>query len=64
MNQPAPNPAIALLLSLIIPGLGQLYKGQAIAGIMWFFLVIVGYVFFIVPGLILHGICCIAAAVG
>lgn len=62
MNQP--NPAIALLLSLIIPGLGQLYKGQALAGAMWFVLVIIGYCFLIVPGLILHAICCIAAAIG
>lgn len=55
------EPAVAVLLSLIVPGLGQLYKGQAINGIVWFCVVILGYAMLLVPGLILH-LCCIAGA--
>lgn len=55
------NPGIAALLSLIIPGVGQMYKGQVLNGLVWFFFVIFGYFLFIFPGLILH-LCCIAGA--
>lgn len=55
--------AVAFLLSLLIPGLGQLYKGQFISAVAWFVFVLVGYVF-IVPGLILHVCCVIGAASG
>jgi predicted RNA-binding Zn-ribbon protein involved in translation (DUF1610 family) len=58
------SPVVALLLSLFIPGLGQLYKGQLINGVVWFIVVVVGYVFLIVPGLILHLCCCLGAATG
>ena len=54
---------VAILLSLIIPGLGQLYKGQFINAVAWFVFVLVGYVF-IIPGLILHVCCVIGAASG
>jgi TM2 domain-containing membrane protein YozV/predicted RNA-binding Zn-ribbon protein involved in translation (DUF1610 family) len=52
---------VAAILSLIIPGAGQLYKGQAFNGLAWFVVVIVGYVIFIVPGVFLH-ICCVLGA--
>ncbi len=55
------NRLLAMLLSLIIPGLGQCYKGQIINGAVWFFLTIIGYVTFIFPGAILH-ICCVLGA--
>lgn len=55
------SPLVAMLLSLLIPGLGQLYKGQPINGIIWFVVVIIGYIALIVPGLILH-LCCIVGA--
>ncbi len=55
---------VAMILSLIIPGLGQVYKGQIINGLVWFVLVIVGYIAFIVPGLILHILCILGAASG
>lgn len=29
------NPATAALLSVIIPGIGQLYNGRILAGILW-----------------------------
>ena len=50
-----------MLLSFLIPGLGQLYKGQLINGFIWFVVVIIGYIALIVPGLILH-LCCIGGA--
>ncbi len=58
------SPGVAALLSFIIPGLGQLYKGSAASGILWFFATMIGYAMFIVPGLILHLICICAAASG
>jgi len=58
------SPGVAALLSFIIPGLGQLYKGQIGTGILWFVVVIIGYALFVVPGLILHIICIVTAANG
>jgi TM2 domain-containing membrane protein YozV len=55
---------VAFLLSFFIPGLGQMYKGQVVNGVVWFVLVIVGYVCFIVPGIVLHMLCAIGAAMG
>jgi TM2 domain-containing membrane protein YozV len=52
------SPGIAAVLSFFIPGLGQLYKGQPINGLFWFGCVVVGYVFFLVPGMALH-LCCV-----
>lgn len=49
------------LLSLLIPGLGQMVKGQPLNGLAWFVLTLAGYVAFIVPGLVLH-VCCIIGA--
>jgi TM2 domain-containing membrane protein YozV/Zn-finger nucleic acid-binding protein len=51
----------AIILSFLIPGLGQLYKGQVFNGIVWFVIVIIGYAALIIPGLILH-LCCIVGA--
>jgi TM2 domain-containing membrane protein YozV/predicted RNA-binding Zn-ribbon protein involved in translation (DUF1610 family) len=58
------SPGIAALLSFIIPGAGQLYKGNIVSGLLWFVATGVGYVAFVVPGLILHVICIFAAASG
>lgn len=55
---------VAALLSLIIPGAGQIYKGNVLSGIGWLIFVPLGYMFFIVPGAILHFFCIIAATSG
>lgn len=55
------NAMVAMLLSLVIPGLGQFYKGQPVNAIAWFLFVVAGYITFIVPGLVLH-LCCILGA--
>lgn len=58
------NPGVAAILSLIIPGVGQMYKGDVGSGILWLITVIIGYMLLIFPGLILHLICIIMAASG
>ena len=55
---------LAAFLSFIIPGLGQLYKGQVINGAVWFAVTVIGYVAFIIPGLVLHLCCILGAATG
>lgn len=58
------NSFVAMLLSLIIPGLGQLYKGQPLNAIIWFIIVAIGYVPLVIPGLVLHLCCVIGAGMG
>jgi len=58
------SPGVAAVLTFFIPGLGQIYKGQVINGIVWFFLVTMGYAALILPGLILHFFCIIGALSG
>lgn len=66
--QPQParkwSPGIAALLSFLIPGAGQMYKGKVVAGLIWFFVVIIGYILLVLPGLVLHLICIVTAASG
>lgn len=62
--QPKWNGGIAALLSFLIPGAGQMYKGQVGNGLVWFAVVVIGYFALIVPGLILHLFCIIGAASG
>lgn len=63
-REPKWHPGIAALLSFLIPGAGQLYKGNIASGILWFLFTGLGYILLIVPGLILHLICIISAASG
>ncbi len=58
------SPGLAAVLSFFVPGLGQLYKGQIINGLVWFCLVGVGYLALVVPGLVLHFFCVVGAASG
>lgn len=58
------SPGVAAVLSLVIPGAGQMYKGQVGNGLAWLLVVVLGYVFFVVPGLILHLCCIVGAASG
>jgi hypothetical protein len=52
---------LAALLSFFWPGAGHNYCGEVGAGIGWMMATVIGYVAFIIPGIILH-ICCIVAA--
>jgi TM2 domain-containing membrane protein YozV/predicted RNA-binding Zn-ribbon protein involved in translation (DUF1610 family) len=55
---------VAVILSFLIPGLGQMYKGQVFNGLAWLLLTLIGYVAFVIPGLILHVFCILGAASG
>lgn len=52
-----PSDGTAAVLSLFIPGAGQMYKGWVGQGILWLVFTVIGYCMFIIPGLILHLIC-------
>lgn len=57
-----PSPALAAVLSTLVPGAGHLYAGQFSAAVMWFVAVWLGYAL-ILPGLILHLFSIASAAV-
>jgi hypothetical protein len=57
-----PSSGVAAVLSLVIPGAGQMYKGHVGSGLVWLIAVVVGYAMLIVPGLILHLLCILSAA--
>lgn len=58
------SPGIAALLSFLIPGAGQIYKGRVLEGLVWFVAVTIGYFLLLFPGLFLHFICILTAASG
>ncbi|MCL2258879.1 MAG: hypothetical protein FWC18_03520 [Cystobacterineae bacterium] len=58
------SPGVAAVLSLFFPGVGQMYKGQVLNGIVWLICVTIGYVAFVVPGIVLHLFCIFGAASG
>lgn len=62
--QPKWSKGVAGLLSFLIPGAGQIYKGKPIVGVLWFVCALVGYAAFIAPGVIIHFMCIIAATMG
>lgn len=62
--QPKWNKGVAALLSLIIPGAGQMYKGQVGNGLVWLVFVVIVYAAFNALGLILHLLCIFGAASG
>jgi hypothetical protein len=57
-----PNAAAAAILSLIVPGAGQLYCGRPLTAIAWFALVTMGYLLLVIPGVMLHMLCIASAA--
>jgi hypothetical protein len=57
-----PNAGIAALLSLVVPGAGQLYAGRPLSGAAWFAVVTIGYLLLILPGILLHVLCVASAA--
>lgn len=58
------NPGVAAVLSLLIPGAGQMYKGQVIRGLIYLFLILGVYVLILPIGAVLHIFCIIGAASG
>lgn len=59
--QSQPSRGVAAVLSLIIPGAGQMYRGDIASGLLWLIGTVIGYCVFIIPGLILH-FCCVVKA--
>jgi TM2 domain-containing membrane protein YozV len=63
-SSPKWSPGVAAVLSLVIPGAGQMYKGSVFSGLLWLLFVVIGYALMVIPGLILHIICIVSAASG
>jgi hypothetical protein len=57
-----PNPGVAAILSLVVPGAGHLYAGRPLSAVLWFMAVSLGYLLLIVPGVLLHILCIASAA--
>lgn len=55
------SPPVAGFLCLLFPGLGQLYKGQLMGSLFWFFAVFIGYDVSFVMGFVFHVWCVINA---
>lgn len=48
------NKGVAMVLSFLIPGLGQLYRQRLLKAFGFFIAAIIGYCFFILPGIFIH----------
>ena len=57
-----PNDTVAAVLSLVLPGAGQIYKGRTVLGILWLLGTAAGYLTLLVPGMLLHFVCVFHAA--
>lgn len=51
----------AALMSLLVPGAGQVYKGRVVVGLAWFAVVVAGYSWVGIPGFLVHLMCVITA---
>ena len=56
------SPGVAAVLSLVIPGAGQMYKGEIGKGFAFLAGTVIGYFLMIVPGVIVHVVSVIEAA--
>lgn len=58
------SPGVAALLSLLIPGAGQIYKGNVFRGLIWLVVVALSYFSLFDLGIVLHLICIVTASLG
>lgn len=56
------KPGVAAVLSLVIPGAGQIYKEQLGRGLLFLFLALIGYFLMILPGIVMHLVAVVDAA--
>ena len=56
-----PTPGISAVLSVLIPGLGQVYNGDLLAGALWFLGTALAYSAVLLPGFLVHAVCVYAA---
>jgi TM2 domain-containing membrane protein YozV len=52
-----PMPGVAAVLSVLIPGLGQVYAGRLAAGAVWFLATGFAYWAVLLPGFLVHALC-------
>ncbi|MCG8592162.1 MAG: hypothetical protein MJE66_22950 [Proteobacteria bacterium] len=52
----SPHPGIAAVLSVLLPGLGQVYAGRLAAGALWFLGTMAAYSLILVPGFLVHAL--------
>ncbi len=52
-----PSPGLAAVLSVLLPGLGQVYSGRLLAGALWFLLTTFSYWAVLIPGFLVHALC-------
>ncbi len=52
-----PSPGLAAVLSVLLPGLGQVYSGRLLAGALWFGLTWLSYWAVLIPGFLVHALC-------
>jgi TM2 domain-containing membrane protein YozV len=53
----APSPGVAAVLSVLLPGLGQVYSGRLLAGGLWFLFTGFAYWAVLLPGFLAHALC-------
>ena len=53
----APSPGVSAVLSVLIPGLGQVYSGRLLAGGLWFLGTCIAYSAVLLPGFLVHALC-------
>jgi len=53
----APSPGVAAVLSVLIPGLGQVYGGRLLSGALWFLATSFAYWAILLPGFLVHALC-------
>ena len=54
---PRPSPGVAAVLSVLVPGLGQVYAGRLGAGALWFLGTGFAYWAILIPGFLVHAFC-------
>jgi len=57
VEERSPSPGIAAVLSVLLPGLGQVYAGRLVAGGLWFLATSFFYWALLLPGFIAHALC-------
>jgi len=57
VEERSPSPGIAAVLSVLLPGLGQVYAGRLLAGALWFLATGFFYWAVLLPGFIAHALC-------
>lgn len=62
-DQSTVSPFVAVVLSVLMPGLGHIYLGRVAVGIGLFALTLVAYAMAVPPGLVVHAFVVIAAGV-